>query len=494
MRNFNAATAEEWTFILIIFLLIVAMIAAAEWIRRWFNGATEITRKSVHIGAGALMIASPYVLHSGIPALAIALVVVLGTFLTNRRHLLQSLHATERNSYGTTFHPLSFFILILLFWTSQIEILVMSILVLAVPDAIASVAGQAVKDPYRIPLGRESKTLEGAIAMFVSTAVCLTVAFQILDIRTELHAAIVIGAVSFFATGWELISIRGSDNLTVPLGTALMLHLFLSPGTIHPHEQVVAGVVFGAGIGLLSYYLHFLSISGSIATFLLATIVYGIGGWVWTVPILTFFIASSLLSKYGKAKKKKLEIIFDKTDKRDSGQVAANGGVAGLIVIASSMFPERSELYLLYIAAVAAVTADTWGTEIGTLFKGRPRSIVTLHPVDVGTSGGVSLVGFLGGATGALLVVLSAWVMDPVHVTFTTGGVLVLAGVIGSAADSLLGATVQAQYRAPDGRITERTMIDGVPTELVRGFRWMDNDLVNLLCAVIGAGIVFILL
>ncbi len=257
---------------------------------------------------------------------------------------------------------------------------------------------------------------------------------------------------------------------------------------------MIVAFVLGILIGLFSFFFNFLSLSGSVATFLLAVIVYGIGGWMWTVPILMFFIASSLLSKYGKAKKKRLELIFDKSSKRDSGQVAANGGLAGMIILLWYCFPDWEHLYRLYLASIAAVTADTWGTEIGTLLKGKPRSIITLRPVDVGTSGGVSLAGFAGGAVGAVLIAASAALFDSAMITWSIALTLVLSGVIGSIVDSLLGATVQAQYVTAEGDVTERTSINGIPTTLVRGYRWMDNDFMNLCCGLSGALVAYLLL
>lgn len=64
----------------------------------------------------------------------------------------------------------------------------------------------------------------------------------------------------------------------------------------------------------------------------------------------------------------------------------------------------------------------------------------------------------------------------------------ILGGLGGAMFDSLLGATVQAIYVYPDGRETERRIArDGTPNRFLRGWRWMDNDLVNLISSVGGA-------
>jgi uncharacterized membrane protein len=55
-------------------------------------------------------------------------------------------------------------------------------------------------------------------------------------------------------------------------------------------------------------------------------------------------------------------------------------------------------------------------------------------------------------------------------------------GFIGAILDSILGASIQAQYRcALSGRLTERPATQGVRNALQRGFAWVGNDAVNFL-------------
>lgn len=249
-------------------------------------------------------------------------------------------------------------------------------------------------------------------------------------------------------------------------------------------DQFLLGALFGFIIAVASYVARFLTFSGSAATFLLAVIVFGVGGWQWTVPIVTFFVLSSLLSKFGGSRKERFDLLFEKSSRRDWGQVAANGGVAGLVVVLSALFP-IFDFYPLYLGALAAVTADTWGTEIGILSKGRTVSVLTFQPVATGTSGGVSGLGTIGGAVGAAAVALAgySWYSE-----FRTAIVVAAAGVVGSLADSALGATVQAQFKCEVcGRTTERQMHCGKAALRSRGVQWVNNDVVNFFCAAVGA-------
>jgi uncharacterized membrane protein len=73
-----------------------------------------------------------------------------------------------------------------------------------------------------------------------------------------------------------------------------------------------------------------------------------------------------------------------------------------------------------------------------------------------------------------------------------------LGGLAGSLIDSLIGATAQAIYRSPTGVETERHAGDNQAVyPLLRGWRWVNNDMVNFLSALAGGVIglvVFLLL
>jgi uncharacterized membrane protein len=65
----------------------------------------------------------------------------------------------------------------------------------------------------------------------------------------------------------------------------------------------------------------------------------------------------------------------------------------------------------------------------------------------------------------------------------------VVSGAVGSLADSLIGGTIQAQYRcAVCAKITERRKhCGGRETSLVQGYRWINNDIVNFAASIVGA-------
>jgi uncharacterized protein (TIGR00297 family) len=180
---------------------------------------------------------------------------------------------------------------------------------------------------------------------------------------------------------------------------------------------------------------------------------------------------------------------YAKTGTRDLGQALANGGVAGLAAVLLGVTgDERYGLAML--GALVAANADTWATELGVLSRSPPRLVTTLRQVAPGTSGAVSGVGMLAASAGAAFVGLVAalagarWSLVPW---------LVVAGVVGSLVDSLLGATVQdVRWCDACGRETERRVHRcGRPARPYRGFSWLGNDTVNVVATVAGALLAF---
>lgn len=255
-------------------------------------------------------------------------------------------------------------------------------------------------------------------------------------------------------------------------------------------KQFLIGFVLGIGIALLAYRARSLSRSGVFAASLVGGLIFGLGGLPWAVLLLVFFISSSGWSKVFARRKAMLDEKFSKGSRRDWEQVFANGGLGTLLVIVSTLFPTQNWVWAAFIGAMAAVNADTWATEIGVLNPQPPRLITNGAAVERGTSGGVSLYGYLAVIGGAGLIGLSALFFTR-GVSWWVAPLAALAGgSAGASFDSLLGATVQAIYYCPVcSKETEKHPQHscGAGTRFLRGWRWVSNEVVNFACSLTGA-------
>lgn len=264
--------------------------------------------------------------------------------------------------------------------------------------------------------------------------------------------------------------------------------------------SLLLGFAFSVIVTALAYRRGSLSQSGAAGALIVGTLIFGLGGWVWGVVLGVFFISSSLLSHFKEREKASVAEKFEKGHRRDLGQVFANGGLGAFIAVLSAIAP-ADYWFFLFIGVMATVTADTWATELGTLSKAAPRLITSGRAVEVGTSGGVSPLGTGVSFVGGLLIGLTAGLLAPLAgllpwtATLPVALIGAFSGAAGSLIDSLMGATIQQIFYCDTcQKETERKLHRcGTTTRPLRGWSWMNNDLVNLISS-LGGGAVAALL
>jgi uncharacterized protein (TIGR00297 family) len=132
---------------------------------------------------------------------------------------------------------------------------------------------------------------------------------------------------------------------------------------------------------------------------------------------------------------------------------------------------------MFFIAFVAAVTADTWASEIGPLLNKRCFSLSTMREVPAGANGGISFFGSAAALSGAAIIssvsyylFFGSWQWDII-------AILSLSAFLACFADSLLGAFAEDKMLRMDYFKKRNTLESITP-----------NDLVNM----IGSGTAFI--
>jgi uncharacterized protein (TIGR00297 family) len=256
--------------------------------------------------------------------------------------------------------------------------------------------------------------------------------------------------------------------------------------------QIAIGIGFSVIISLIAYKLKALSMSGAIGALIVGSIIFGLSGLIFAVPLLFFFITGSLLSRLENESKQQSLKILAKPGPRTMGQVFANSGPA--IVFAIAYAVKGNPIWFIgYLASLCESAADTWATEIGTLSKSAPISIITLKPMIPGQSGAISFWGTISSVTGAFLTMaitfaaanaigpLPSW---PIQMWLAAA----YAGVIGSLIDSVLGGTLQAVYKCDicGKTIEEKIHCDKLASK-IRGIGFINNDVVNFISSFLAA-------
>jgi uncharacterized protein (TIGR00297 family) len=246
----------------------------------------------------------------------------------------------------------------------------------------------------------------------------------------------------------------------------------------------VAGLMLAACVALLARRTRSLTDGGAIAATGVGWAAVG-AGWDWGTMLVVYFIASTLVSRTGRAEKhRRTASVAAKGGTRDAVQVLANGGVFAVGAVAMLLQPDVRWMALA-AGSLAASAADTWATEVGTFHGGPPRSILSARRVQPGTSGGVTAIGSLAAVAGAGLVVALALAFGwPAPVA----ALAMVGGLVGAFLDSLVGAVVQSRRWCDACECeTERAVHDcGAATRSLRGVAWIDNDAVNFISTAAG--------
>ena len=251
--------------------------------------------------------------------------------------------------------------------------------------------------------------------------------------------------------------------------------------------RVLAGALAAGVITGFARQRELLSASGQWAAFFLGVFVAA-AGWRWASLLVAFFAIATALTRWRQEDKlRRTERTVPRAGARTAYQVLANGGA--FVLLSLLFFRSGSQLVALgALGALAAASADTWSTEVGTLFGRTPRSIWMAHAVPVGMSGGMTLVGTLAGLAGAACIAALGAAILPLS-SARTVAIVTAAGFAGCIGDSMLGGALQSKrYCDRCKEWTERRVHPcGYRTKHRAGLYWVTNDLVNLCATGVGA-------
>ena len=209
-------------------------------------------------------------------------------------------------------------------------------------------------------------------------------------------------------------------------------------------EELLA-IVVGLIAGYAIYRLRILDLLGTVAAVILGSVIGILAGYEWLSLIVIFILIGSLSTRYRYNYKDSLGVAEKDYGKRNLRNVLANGLVPAAFAVLWFINKEASVGALLkagYIAAVATVTGDTLSSEIGMLSKNNPVLITNFRPVPVGTDGGISLLGEIGGLIGALVIGISGYALGLASLDLSLT-VALIGGTVGFHFDSILGAVLE---------------------------------------------------
>ncbi len=218
---------QDWTALFVSYVYVFSIIGISEGLRKWRGYSVDFTRKFVHIGVGMWAFGTVLLFENKVFAIIPPLSFVLINYISYRRETFKSMETGERGQLGTIYFPIAFSAAIWIFWDNPM-ILVACLMPMTWGDAFAAVMGQRY-GRREYSLFGSTRTLEGSLTMFLVSWIATAIPLLIFSVnRITPGGALLVSAITALgATAVEAVSPHGTDNLTVPAVSALLLTIIL---------------------------------------------------------------------------------------------------------------------------------------------------------------------------------------------------------------------------------------------------------------------------
>lgn len=223
-------------------------------------------------------------------------------------------------------------------------------------------------------------------------------------------------------------------------------------------------VIFVLGTPIL---LSGLSLSGILAAFLLGTLTWRAFGSSGFFLVASYFVIGTVATKVKMAQKEAQGVAEKRKGRRGPGSVvgsSAAGCVCSFLSIYGVGGGAFSQIWELgFVASFCTKLSDTVSSEIGKAYGRTTYLVTTFKVVPRGTEGAVSVEGTLAGLLASILLASVGCLIGEIKVSEAI--ICIVASQIANLGESLIGASLQEK----------------------EGFRWLNNDIVNVINISIGS-------
>jgi phytol kinase len=321
----------------------VILLAAEVWARA--GAKPEWTRKLVHLGGGLIGLALPWLIES--PWVVLALTASLSALflLGERLDVMKSLHKVERKTRGSEYYPLAIW-LVFVIAADRKWLYLAAVLTLAVADASAALIGSRY-GKHRYEVEDEYKSVEGSLVFFVIAF--LAAWLPMLLMTTLPRATCLLSAllVAMLVTIFEAISLRGTDNLFVPVAVVVVLQKITTKTVPHIAMQNVALLVIVSLMLFLAARIAWFNIGGALTVTLFLYAAWSLAPrLLYIIPAvigLTVLIVARVIVKVRGERRRFIKV-------RTSTRVLM---LPFLFLLAANMSGQFDRYYPWYLAACA---------------------------------------------------------------------------------------------------------------------------------------------
>ena len=212
--------------ILVSYLYIALVIIGAKAFEK--NGK-ESSRKFIHIMLGNWWFIAMYYFTNVWFAAFVPATFVIINYVSYKKDLIKVMEREKQDGLGTVYYAISLFILVIVsFGIYEVPSLgLIPNLIMAYGDGLAGLLGRMIKSK-KYKLSDTKKSVAGSVTMFTISTILIGGYLSFWhtgEFWATPHWPLVSVLMGFVITAIEAISAKGTDNITVPLGTLCMLLL-----------------------------------------------------------------------------------------------------------------------------------------------------------------------------------------------------------------------------------------------------------------------------
>lgn len=354
----------------LLFVLFAIVIIITETWTRSRHPEPELSRKTVHFFCGIGCLFLPFFVSSPLTVLIMACVFSLFFAISEKSKLLQCLASVKRKGRGSEYYP---FAVLMLFYIcrERLWLYVTSILILSISDAAAAIIGSKYGKFY-YKVGKEDiKSLEGSFFFWILTFQAIQIPLLLMTDLPRTSCILSALLISLLLTGIEAVSIKGTDNIFVPLLTCYGLLKITTKPVSEVAFQCVSLVCIFVLLQFVIHKLRILTIRDSIILVIFTYATWSLGSVDWSIPI---FAAFFLYCAY------RLFIKSDKDYQIDSASLIRVILTPLLILLAANATGKYVAFYGPYLSAtIISCICGAWLYSLHTVpLKGHKRLLSVL--------------------------------------------------------------------------------------------------------------------
>lgn len=440
---------------------------------------SENSRKLVHFFLFFVWYIIDVFLKGSIHMFILPLTIVALNTLEYKFKLIKSFHREgEKESPGTVYFAIVVTIIYIIayFVPSMYPATGIGVVALTFGDGMAAFIGEKIKSEKLY----KNKSLAGTIGCCLATFAGLLIYKYVFCPELNWFGIALISVI----TAISELSGSGLDNIAVTLSAFFAGYALITLGNDFAFALLYAEILF-----ITVFAFKLINYPGSLLSGFIVGFFYYFGGYRCLAFLVGCYLLNVITHVIRKIKKVHDDVV-KKDSTKDFIQIVSNGiaGLAGIVIFA---FTKDIRHQIIGIICICACFIDSVSSDIGTMSKKDPFDIFKMKTVKRGVSGGMSWLGTISAfavSAGLACAITFAFELKYIYILYIT-----LTVFAGTMVDSTLGSLLQVKYKCQVcEKITEKEEHCNQKCVQIEGYKFFNNDVVNLISSFVVFGLSFL--